>query len=95
MLAYAFSIANSALQKVISDRGKRDSDILAFEFTPNQARINPECTPKVPRRYYEGTTEVLPRNFTLATDALADAFNVKARRRKGVKSQGMLVPGFV
>jgi|GEM_PF-2746410 len=73
MIAYAFSIANSALQKVISDRGKRVSDILAFEFTPNQTRINPECSPKVPRRYYEGTTEVLPRNFTLAADALADA----------------------
>ena len=61
MLAYAFSIANSALQKVISDRGKRDSDILAFEFTPNQTRINPEGTPKVLRRYYGGTPPELTR----------------------------------
>jgi|GEM_PF-1851288 len=65
---------------------KEVSAILAFEFTPNQTRINPECSPKVPRRYYEGTTEVLPRNFTLAADALAGALIVKARRRKGVKS---------
>ena len=95
MIAYSFLLANSALQKVISDRGKRVSDILAFEFTPNQTRINPEGTPKVLRRYYEGTTEVLPRNLPGPADALADAFIVKAKRRNGVKSLGMLVPGFV
>jgi|GEM_PF-3404084 len=83
------------LKKVFSDREKGVSAILAFEFTPNQTRINPECSPKVPRRYYEGTTKVLPLNFTLTADALAGAFNVKARRRKGVKSQKRLVPDFV
>ena len=95
MIAYSFPLANSALQEVFSDRGKGVSAILAFEFTPNQTRINPECSPKVPRRYYEGTTEVLPLNFTLVADALADAFNVKARSRKGVKSRGRLVPDCV
>ena len=92
MIAYSFPIANWALKKVME---KGVSAILAFEFTPNQTRINPECSPKVPRRYYEGTTEVLPLNFALATDALAGAFIVKSRRREGVKSQGRLVPDCV
>ena len=63
MIANSFPLANSALKKGISDREKGVSAILAFEFTPNQTRINPECSPKVPRRYYEGTTEVLPGTF--------------------------------
>jgi len=86
MIAYSFSNCKFGPPRGLFRQRKKVSAILAFEFTPNQTRINPECSPKVPRRYHEGTTEVLPRNFTLVADALAGAQIVKARRRKGVKA---------